>query len=44
MVQLVGNRWLDDDPRPTRAELVHRLTDLLWGGFRGIVVHDARAS
>jgi AcrR family transcriptional regulator len=41
MVQLVGNRWLDDDPRPSRAELVHRLTDLLWAGFRGIVVPDA---
>jgi AcrR family transcriptional regulator len=36
MTQLVGNRWLDD-PEAGRAELVDRLTDLLWRGFRGVV-------
>jgi AcrR family transcriptional regulator len=37
MVQLTGERWLEarDVPRET---LVHRLTDLLWHGFRGIVL------
>jgi AcrR family transcriptional regulator len=40
MVQLVGDRWLDAEDRPPRAELVHRLTDLLWTGFRGIVLQD----
>lgn len=37
MVQLVGDRWLEtrDVPRET---LVERLTDLLWHGFRGIVL------
>jgi AcrR family transcriptional regulator len=36
MTQLVGNRWLDER-EATRAELVDRLTDLLWRGFRGVV-------
>jgi AcrR family transcriptional regulator len=40
MVQLVGDRWLDDEDPPSRAELVARLTDLLWGGFRGIGLRD----
>jgi AcrR family transcriptional regulator len=40
MVQLVGDRWLDDEHPPTRAELVARLTDLLWGGFTGIGLRD----
>jgi AcrR family transcriptional regulator len=40
MVQLVGNRWLDDEDGPDRPELVRRLTDLLWSGFRGIVLRD----
>jgi AcrR family transcriptional regulator len=40
MVQLVGDRWLDDEDGPDRAELVGRLTDLLWSGFRGIVLRD----
>jgi AcrR family transcriptional regulator len=37
MVLLVGDRWLDarDEDRQT---LVDRLTDLLWHGFRGIVL------
>jgi AcrR family transcriptional regulator len=41
MVQLVGDRWLDDPERPSRAEVVRRLTDLLWSGLRGIVLRDA---
>jgi AcrR family transcriptional regulator len=40
MVQLVGNRWIDEEAGPDRAELVGRLTDLLWSGFRGIVLRD----
>jgi AcrR family transcriptional regulator len=40
MVQLVGTRWLDEDDGPDRPELVRRLTDLLWSGFRGIVLRD----
>ena len=37
MVQLVGDRWLDAREVP-RDVLVDRLTDLLWHGFRGIVL------
>jgi AcrR family transcriptional regulator len=44
MVQLVGTRWLDDGERPSREELVQRLTDLLWSGLHGIVRRDAAAS
>jgi AcrR family transcriptional regulator len=44
MVQLVGNRWIDEEAGPDRAELVGRLTDLLWSGFRGIVLRDTGAS
>jgi AcrR family transcriptional regulator len=40
MVQLVGSRWIDDEDGPDRPELVRRLTDLLWSGFRGIVLRD----
>lgn len=50
MVQLVGDRWLEarggDQDRPgssdrlpmDRDRLVDQLTDLLWSGFRGIVL------
>jgi AcrR family transcriptional regulator len=44
MVTLVGDRWLDDPHRPDRAELVTRLTDLLWSGFHGIVLREPGAS
>jgi AcrR family transcriptional regulator len=44
MVQLVGTRWLDDGERPSREELVQRLTDLLWSGLHGIVRRDAPAT
>jgi AcrR family transcriptional regulator len=37
MVQLVGDRWLDTRD-VERDVLVDRLTDLLWSGFRGIVL------
>ncbi|MTV26495.1 TetR/AcrR family transcriptional regulator [Nitriliruptoraceae bacterium ZYF776] len=37
MVQLVADRWLDER-REDREVLVDRLTDLLWHGFRGIVL------
>jgi AcrR family transcriptional regulator len=37
MVQLVGDRWLEARDVP-REVLVARLTDLLWNGFRGIVL------
>jgi AcrR family transcriptional regulator len=37
MVQLVGDRWLETRD-VTRQVLVDRLTDLLWHGFRGIVL------
>jgi AcrR family transcriptional regulator len=37
MVQLVGDRWLDAGD-VGRETLVDRLTDLLWNGFRGIVL------
>lgn len=37
MVQLVGDRWLDARDVP-REVLLERLTDLLWHGFRGIVL------
>lgn len=37
MVQLTGERWLDARDVPGDA-LVDRLTDLLWHGFRGIVL------
>lgn len=37
MVQLVGDRWLDARD-VERDVLVDRLTDLLWHGFRGIVL------
>jgi AcrR family transcriptional regulator len=37
MVQLVGDRWLEADDEP-RQILVDRLTDLIWHGFRGIVL------
>jgi AcrR family transcriptional regulator len=37
MVQLVGDRWLDTRD-VGREVLVDRLTDLVWHGFRGIVV------
>jgi AcrR family transcriptional regulator len=40
MVKLVGDRWLDDPHGPDRDELVGRLTDLLWAGFRGIVLRE----
>jgi AcrR family transcriptional regulator len=43
MVKLVGDRWLDDDDAPAREVLVGRLTDLLWSGFRGTVLHDTAA-
>jgi hypothetical protein len=42
MVQLVGERWLDERDVP-RDELVQRLTDLVWHGFRGIVTTAPRA-
>jgi AcrR family transcriptional regulator len=44
MVQLVGDRWLDDANRPPRDELVRRLTELLWSGYRGIVLRDAASA
>jgi AcrR family transcriptional regulator len=37
MVQLVGDRWSETRDVP-REVLVDRLTDLLWNGFRGIVL------
>lgn len=37
MVQLLGDRWLEVRD-VDREELVDRLTDLLWNGFRGIVL------
>ena len=40
MVQLVGERWLDERD-VARDELVQRLTDLVWHGFRGIVLREA---
>lgn len=42
MVQLVGERWLDERD-VERDELVQRLTDLVWHGFRGIVTAAPRA-
>lgn len=42
MVQLVGDRWIDTHD-VTREVLVERLTDLIWNGFRGIVVSAPRA-
>ncbi len=43
MVQLVGNRWLDTRD-VAREELVTQLTDLLWHGFRGIVLRETDAA
>lgn len=43
MVQLVGDRWIDTRD-VTRAELVARLTDLVWHGFRGIVLRETPSS
>ncbi len=42
MVQLVGDRWLEADDTP-RDVLVDRLTDLIWYGFRGIVLRGPGA-
>lgn len=40
MVQLVGARWLEERD-VDRDELVARLTDLVWHGFRGIVLRES---
>jgi AcrR family transcriptional regulator len=39
MVQLVGDRWLEERDLD-RAVLVAQLTDLVWHGFRGIVLRE----